>query len=79
LNFLVNFNQQAETRNIFRSFAFLLFVEQSNIPHFSSQFRQHFTSSFCTDIFAPKILQNQAVTREKLCKALLYKEALMKC
>jgi len=47
------------------------------------QFHQHFTSNFCNNIFATiffhqyfstKKLQSQNVTREKLCKALLYKK-----
>jgi len=41
-------------------------------PLSCSQFHQHFTSSFCAEVLAPKKPQSQTVTREKLCKTLLY-------
>jgi len=34
------------------------------------QFYQHFIQDFCANIFVPKKLQSQNVTREKLLKAL---------
>jgi len=37
----------------------------------SSQFHQHFTSSFCANILASKKLQSQTLIREKMRKALL--------
>jgi len=36
-----------------------------------SQFHQHFTSSFCIDIFATKKLQSKTVIKEDLGKAIL--------
>jgi len=36
------------------------------------QFHQHFIRAFCANIFVPKKLQRQNITREKLHKALLY-------
>jgi len=35
-------------------------------------------SSFCVNIFAPKKLQSQAATREKLRKALWYEKVALK-
>ncbi len=39
------------------------------------QFHQHFTHNFGAKYFCAKILQSQNITREKLCKALLYKKS----
>ncbi len=44
----------------------------------SSQFHQHFTSSFCAHILLPKKFQSQIVIREKLHKTLLYEKSLSK-
>jgi len=45
---------------------------------FSSQFQQHFMSSFRANILLLKKLQNQTVIREKLQKELSYKKVLHK-
>jgi len=45
---------------------------------FRCRFNQHFTHAFYANIFVPKKLQSQNVTREMLRKALLYEKFLLK-
>jgi len=45
----------------------------------SSQFHQHFTSSFCADVLTPNKLLCQTVIRQKLCKAIYMKKLLVNC
>ncbi len=44
-----------------------------------SQYHQHFTSSFSTNILLAKNFKAKPVTREKLQKTLLYKKVNVKC
>jgi len=43
-----------------------------------SQFCQHFTSSFCTNILSSKNTKSNCLSREKLHKTLLYEKAAHK-
>jgi len=44
----------------------------------STQFHQHFTSSFCTNILSPKNYKAKTVIKEKLHKALSYEKGTRK-